>query len=269
MKLITATAVILTLFSFINCDEKNLQKQENLRKFQIDFEYSEKVLNLVKIAEEKAKALYEDVQNEYEALIVGINNVKNHLELMLAELNRIEEAHTVAFQNKDKAHTASSLADEMFKKAKEKLNAVETSGDEEKIAEATSEYTTHSREQMLSVQMLEKAEKALDNVAAKLDDIKIAVKMAEQEYKNALSKKESLQNTLSQYKSYLEEKINERINTEAAYNKSKAAIEKINPEFKLSRAENGNNGAGSFGMKQIVGFFCSLLTGAVAAGLIM
>ncbi|XP_070497613.1 coiled-coil domain-containing protein 186-like [Chironomus tepperi] len=269
MKLIISIVVILSLLSSINCDEEELQKQENLRKFLIDLQYYENVLKIVKNAENRAKEFYENAQHEYEELVVGINNLKNHLKSFLAELTKVDEAHTAAFQNKDKAHTAAALAKENFEKAKEKLDSAKKSGDQEKIDAATSEYTLHSREQLLSADILKKAEEALDKQIDELEDIKMTVKTAQEAYDKALQQKDDLEMRLTQLKSYFHEQIAERKKAEDAYNKVKALVDKLKTGLGVSGLDDGKNEAVSFGIEQIVVFFYSLLTGAVAVGLIL
>ncbi|CAG9800242.1 unnamed protein product [Chironomus riparius] len=265
MKTIIAITVIIILISAINCDEV---KQENLRKFKIDLEFSEKIYKVAKEVEQSAKELFDKVQYEFEEFVVGINNLKTHLDSLLAELIKIDEAFSAAFQYKAKVNKTAALADEKFKEAKKNLDAVKTSEDREKIDIATKEYAAYSREKLLSEQALKKAEEALIKFGAELDDIKTAVKISQEAYDEALIQKQQKQSKLIKLKENFEAKINERIQAEKAYNKAKAAIE-LNPDLDASGLYDKRNGAASFGIKQIVGFFCSLLTGAVAAGLIM
>ena len=268
MQTLKLVAVIIILISSINCDEENLKNQENLRRFKIDLDFSKKIVKIAKEAEQSAKELFDRVQYEFEELVVGINDLKNNLDTFLAELSIIDEAFTAAFQNKNQANTTVALASEKFKEAKKNYDDVNKSEDEEKIVSATKEYTIQSRELLLSEKALKQAEEVLDKVEAELDNIKKTVKIFQESYNEALLQKEEKQLRLKKLKEHFEAAINERMQAEKAYNKAKAAIQ-MNPELDGSGLFDKENGAGSLEIKRIVGFFCSLLTGAVAAGLIM
>lgn len=270
MKLIIAATIIVALFSSVYCDEENSQKQKIVNQYVKDVQYYEEILEKIGVTIEAAREYFNSVQNQYEDLVVGINNLEKHLQPFLVEMQKADQTYVKDLKNKENAQEAATIANDNYKKAKKDLDDAMKSKDEEEIEFATREYAKYSAEQIKTTEKLKKAKQALEKSKFELDEIKTTVKVTQEALDKAILEKEKLQQKVADAKAGFVAKVEKQAAVETEF-------EKVKDEFK--RKTQGIDTSGSFGnagsivmygrMKQIVKLFCSLLTGAVAAGLIL